>query len=196
MLNVCFERPLAIIRSEKTSTPSTSGKLSSSTSHSPNEMMSIHGITADSGKQREISLRQDIDTKQKKLSVLQQEATRTKEALQARLAIVATATEVHESLEDVKRRHKSPKPRWIRHRKNLQSVGNDTQQNRAHPEAVESLSSSKKMTTGCLRAAESRPHACSNPCEIQPGVSNGAQRYREGLSVAVEIKGPALATST
>lgn len=150
MLNVCFERPLAIIRSEKTSTQGTSGKVLSSASNSPAEIMSIHGITADSGKQREISLRHDIDSKQKKLSVLQQEAARTKEALQTRLATVATGTEVQESLEDIKRRHRAAQAALDKAQKELAECKQRYAVELTHPETLESSSSTKKMTIDAL----------------------------------------------
>jgi len=81
LLNVCFERPLAIIRSEKT-TAASQGKGSSSSPRSAAEILSIHGInidtTSSSQRQKEFALRQELEMKQKKLQMMQQEEVRTK----------------------------------------------------------------------------------------------------------------------
>ena len=86
MLNVCFERPLAIIRSEKTN-PSggatTQGK-SPSNKASSSEVFHLHGIQTSSPPiQREGIMRQDMEVKKKKLAVLQQEHSKAKDAMQA-----------------------------------------------------------------------------------------------------------------
>ena len=151
MLNVCFERPLAIIRSEKTSASSTAGKQSPSTASSAAEIMSMHGIAVDAGKQREALLRQDIDAKQKKLVVLQQEASRTKEALQARLAATSNAAEGHDALEDAKRRHRVAQATIDKVQKELTECKQRYAAEIAHPETANSSSSStKKMTVDAL----------------------------------------------
>jgi len=88
MLNVCFERPLAIIRSEKTNTlpgtstpgksPTAAGKASSS------EIFHLHGIqTSPPPMQREAVMRQDIEVKKKKLAFFQQEFTKAQDAVKA-----------------------------------------------------------------------------------------------------------------
>ena len=89
MLNVCFERPLAIIRSEKTSSSTPSGS-SSTVNKSPatkatSDIFSLHGIQSESSSpqaKRESLLKQDIEVKKKKLQILQQEMSKSKEVLQ------------------------------------------------------------------------------------------------------------------
>lgn len=80
MLNVCFERPLAIIRSEKTSTSGTSPQAKSPSSSAPADIFTLHGIKSDAQGQREMILRRDIDAKEKALQSLQQQVSKTKEA--------------------------------------------------------------------------------------------------------------------
>jgi hypothetical protein len=146
LLNVCFERPLAIIRSEKTSASKTAGN-TSGPSASAAEIMSMHGIAVDAGKQREVIMRQDIDSKQKKLLALQQEAARTKEVLQARL--VPSAAKTDDLLEDAKRRHRSAQATYDKAQKELNESKQRYAAERAHPEAADS-SSAKKMTVDAL----------------------------------------------
>lgn len=102
LLNVCFERPLAIIRSEKTS----SGQNDLlNTPQKTVDMLVMHGIAAEAadGRQNE-ALRRDIESKQKTLVALQQEVSRTKDALQAKLSSVASSDP---SVEEAKRNHKN-----------------------------------------------------------------------------------------
>lgn len=111
LLNVCFERPLAIIRSQKTaSSASKSSRISHPSPDNPNEILALHGILIDpatTSKQKELRLRQDIDVKQKKLHLLQQEAVRAKEAFQARAgAGVPSQADLQRSYEDAKRRNR------------------------------------------------------------------------------------------
>lgn len=112
MLNVCFERPLAIIRSEKTSSTSSgsSPSLKSPGSKTSTEMFSLHGIQIESSPkvQRESLLRQDIEVKKKKLQILQQDLAKTKEALQ-----VASGPSSHQEVpgnqEEAQKQHKQAK---------------------------------------------------------------------------------------
>lgn len=89
LLNVCFERPLAIIRSEKTASsaqsPGGSPPKASST-HSMKELYHTHGIhpLVVSPTPKETTLKQDFDAKKKKLTILQQDLARSKEALQGK----------------------------------------------------------------------------------------------------------------
>lgn len=85
MLNVCFERPLAIIRSEKTSSSSgASPSVKSNTTNASLELFHLHGIRTDapSSEQRESIMKQDLDLKKKQLASLQQDFNKSKEALQ------------------------------------------------------------------------------------------------------------------
>lgn len=89
MLNVCFERPLAIIRSEKTNPSASAGTpgRSPSSKTSTSEVFQLHGIqTSAPPIQREGILRQDMEVKKKKLAGLQQEHTKAKGAMQTATA--------------------------------------------------------------------------------------------------------------
>jgi len=114
LLNVCFERPLAIIRSEKVS-PGQNGL--ASTPKKSADMLVMHGVSEEvtGGKQNE-GLRRDIEVKQKSLTLLQQEATRTKEALQARLS---STTSTSAALDEAKRNHKTAQSAVDRGQKDL-----------------------------------------------------------------------------
>jgi hypothetical protein len=78
MLNVCFERPLAIIRSEKTIS---SGTASSAPTH---DLFLIHGIHSESTSpvHTESVLKQDMEAKKKKLQALQQAFQKAKDNTQ------------------------------------------------------------------------------------------------------------------
>jgi len=89
LLNVCFERPLAIIRSEKTASTAPSPGVSppmASNMQTTKELFYIHGIHPFlvSPTLKETTLKQDVDTKKKKLQVFQQDLARAKEALQVK----------------------------------------------------------------------------------------------------------------
>lgn len=148
LLNVCFERPLAIIRSEKTSASKSPGKSPGGTSAA--DIMSMHGITVDAGKQREALLRQDIDAKQKKLLLLQQEASRTKDALQARVSASSTGTESNDALEEAKRRHRMAQAALEKSQKELNESKQKYASEIAHPESADASSSTKKMSVDAL----------------------------------------------
>jgi transformation/transcription domain-associated protein len=109
LLNVCFERPLGIIRSEKaaSTTPSPGGyPTNPSGQQSMKELFSLHGIhpfTA-SPTQKEISLKQDVESKKKKLQILQQELNRAKEMLgkTSQAGSNAPPTEIEEAKKKLK----------------------------------------------------------------------------------------------
>lgn len=103
LINVCFERPLAIIRSEKTS----SGPTSST------ELLALHGIQLcpSPQSQKETSLRQELDKKKMKLQIFQQELVRTKEILKT---ATSSAQDSQPSLEDATRQHKIAKAAYDR----------------------------------------------------------------------------------
>ena len=108
LLNACFERPLAIIRSQKTAASSSGSSASrgnTTTPTKPTEILAMHGIITEpvpSSKQKEAILRQDIDLRQKKVVVLQQEVARTKEAMQAASSAGSSAIQ---EFEEAKKRH-------------------------------------------------------------------------------------------
>lgn len=147
LLNVCFERPLAIIRSEKTSASKMSSKQSKGASASVAEIMSIHGIAVGAGRQREALLRHDIDSKQKKLVILQQEATRTKETLQG---LLTNATEGKDKIDDAKKRHKAAQAAFEKCKKDLNEKKLMYAAELGQPESTEAASNTKKMTGDAL----------------------------------------------
>jgi transformation/transcription domain-associated protein len=92
LLNVCFERPLAIIRSEKTA--SSEGKKQGTTPEEVVGLLAMHGISADSSaakRQKESAARQDVESKQNNVRLLQSELSRWDDLLQARLAEKASS---------------------------------------------------------------------------------------------------------
>lgn len=104
LLNICFERPLAIIRSEKASSSggSVQPQISSMTTR---EILAIHGIRPDSSalRQKEALLRQDLDLKQKSWQILHQEATRTKDVLNAKISNPSSGSS---ELDEAQKQHK------------------------------------------------------------------------------------------
>jgi transformation/transcription domain-associated protein len=154
LLNVCFERPLAIIRSEKTASGSSGAGMSppkSSNSGSATELFVLHGIQPFSGPQphKEASLRQDFDEKKKKLQILQQELVRTNEALQARAS--ASVSEV----EEAKRKINIAKTAFDRGAKDFneskQRYAAEVAQSKAAPKSKQNdQSATKPMTTESL----------------------------------------------
>lgn len=82
LLNVCFERPLAIIRSEKGGSSSRSQPTSSP--RTAVDTLSMHGINIDlSGKK--MAMREEIKLKQGKLLATKRDETRTEENLKKRM---------------------------------------------------------------------------------------------------------------
>lgn len=104
LLNICFERPLAIIRLEKTS--STGSTVQPPTPlMTTREILAIHGIRPESSslRQKEALLRQEVDIKQKNLHILHQEATRTKEVLSSKIANPSSGSS---ELDEAQKQHK------------------------------------------------------------------------------------------
>jgi hypothetical protein len=109
LLNICFERPLAIIRSEKTAP---GGGLSPPGMMNTTELLLLHGIEPGSipPSQREGAVRQDIEARNKKLIILQQEFNRAQEFLQAKIAANTPANPSSKAvLDDAKRKHQIAK---------------------------------------------------------------------------------------
>jgi hypothetical protein len=82
LLNVCFERPLAIIRSEKGSSSSRSQP-----GNSPRtavDTLSMHGINIDLSSKK-TAMQQEMKTKQDKLLAIKRDETRTEESLRKRM---------------------------------------------------------------------------------------------------------------
>lgn len=126
LLNVCFERPLAIIRSEKAASsapsPGAASPLKSSNHLKDiNELFSLHGIqpfTA-SPTQAEIDLKQEIDIKKKKLQILQQDWVRAKQSLQGKTNQSGANPVPPSESEEAKRKVKVAKTAFDRGTKDL-----------------------------------------------------------------------------
>jgi hypothetical protein len=126
ILNVCFERPLAIIRSEKTSSGGVTPASKSPGRTTTAELFTLHGIKPDtpstSTAQTEARIRQDVEMKKKKLVVLQKDLNRAKEAVQAKTSASASgnsSAELHASLEESKRKQKLAKAAFDKGAKDL-----------------------------------------------------------------------------
>jgi transformation/transcription domain-associated protein len=83
LLNVCFERPLAIIHSEKSSGGVSGAGVSPIRSTNSEEVLLLHGIQPHAGPQhqREAVLLREVEAKQRKLKVLQQEIVKWKDTI-------------------------------------------------------------------------------------------------------------------
>lgn len=114
LLSVCFERPLAIIRSEKKVSEASPQK---APMMNTSELLFVHGIkpTFIPPTQREVVLRQDVEVKNKKLIILQQEFNRAQEFLQAKVAANSSGdTYAKAAIDDAKRRHQIAKVAYER----------------------------------------------------------------------------------
>ena len=116
VLNVSFERPLAIIRSEKASVSgaSPSKALKSDTSLA---LYGIHPFPSRTQNQRETMLLRELSAKDKKLRILQQEFLKAKELVQLRGAAGSgkNATPAAKAaFEEAKKKHKMTKSTFDR----------------------------------------------------------------------------------
>jgi transformation/transcription domain-associated protein len=127
LLNVCFERPLGIIRSDQASSKSAVDSTQAASPSSVSEILALHGIrigpTAQKRDSEEILL-QDIEAKQKKVQSFQKEVSRTKELLQTRLASKLIGPELHRALEEARMQQKVAQTALEREMKDL----NDSKQ--------------------------------------------------------------------
>lgn len=113
LLNVCFERPLAIIHSEKASNAS-GPTVSPSSSPKNDEILALHGVQPFPGpqNQKEAALLRELDAKHKKLRILQQEAAKARDNLQSKGGAVGasvTSPEAKAALEEAKKQLKIAK---------------------------------------------------------------------------------------
>lgn len=110
ILNVCFERPLAIVRLEKTSTGG-GGMVASKGSTS--ELLALHGLESTDGSKaaKEIRLRQDLERKKRNVQALKQEVAHAQELVQSKSAAadVNSSPDMRASLEEAKRQLKAAK---------------------------------------------------------------------------------------
>ncbi|KAL7534798.1 hypothetical protein ACHAXR_010621, partial [Thalassiosira sp. AJA248-18] len=115
LLNVCFDRPLAIIRSEKTS--ATEGRpISSSLS-----VYGIDGCNSPSAQRKLEVARQDIEMKKKSLALKTQEEAKSQKVLQSKTVddpklsdYQATAQAAHEAVERAKRGLEEARSNYVR----------------------------------------------------------------------------------
>ena len=83
LLNVCFERPLSIIRSEKGAASSSSRSQPANSPRTAVDTLSMHGINIDLSSKKQ-ALQQEIKLKQDKLQAAKREETKAGENLQKR----------------------------------------------------------------------------------------------------------------
>ena len=123
VLNVSFERPLAIIRSEKASVTgaSPSKALKNDTSL---PLYGIHPFPNRIQSQKEIMLLRDISTKEKRLRILRQEVLKAKEYLQIRNRGKNATAEAKAAFEDAKKKHMIAKTAFDRGLREVTEVKN------------------------------------------------------------------------
>lgn len=115
LLNVAFERPLNVVRSEKNS----AGVGSPTKSSKDDDFLALHGIKPFPGpkNQKQAALLRDVEAKQKKLRILQQELSKARDALQARATAVqvsAPTAELEVALDEAKKQQKIAKTAYER----------------------------------------------------------------------------------
>ncbi len=152
LLNVCFERPLAIIRSEKTAStaPSPGGYPSNSSSpENMKELFGLHGIYpfTSSPTQKEINLKQEIEAKKKKLNVLQQELNRAKEGLQGKTNQAGSNPPPTSEIEEAKKKLKIAKIAFDRGSKDYNEARQKYASEMAEINAKESLQAQDNLAT-------------------------------------------------
>lgn len=106
LLNICFERPLAIIRSEKVSGGASMAGFSPNRLANNEEMLSIHGIQPYTAPQDEADLLREVESKQKKLKFLQQEMAKWKDVINEKTGLGGAsnvATDPKTTLDEAKR---------------------------------------------------------------------------------------------
>ena len=155
LLNVCFERPLGIIRSEQASaSKSTADSSQPASSHSVSEILGLHGIRIGSStlkRDSEEILLQDIEVKQKKVHAVQKEVSRAKGNLQEKLAGKVVNTESHRVLDEARMKQKAAQASLDKAIKDL----NDSKQRYA-AEFAQSMNEGDKEAEG-----KDAPHAMS-----------------------------------
>ena len=153
LLNVCFERPLAIIRSEKNQPVSSGMSPAKAMGSASNlDILFLHGIQPLSGpppSQNELLLRQEVETKKKRLLILQQTLSKATETMKSRTASAAGKSAATEgpSVEEVKKQHKIAKSAYERGAREL----NDSKQ-RYSAEVAQSMASSKSPNDPSITA--------------------------------------------
>lgn len=123
LLNISFERPLAIIRSEKASVTGTSPSkaLKSETSLS---LYGIHPFPNRVQSQKEVMLLRDISAKEKRLRILRQDFLKAKDYLQLRARGKNGPPEAKAAFEDAKKKHNSAKAAFERCAREVADVKN------------------------------------------------------------------------
>ena len=115
ILNVCFERPLAIVRLEKTSTGAGGMVISKA---STSELLTLHGLQSSDASRaaKELRLRQELEMRKKKAHALKQELVRMQEVVQSKSASpeINSSPDIRASLEEAKRQLKGAKGAYER----------------------------------------------------------------------------------
>lgn len=107
LLNVCFERPLAIIRSEKSNNGLTrSLNTSSSPRFNSTDTLTMHGIITDVPNKK-AALEQQIKLKEEKLKVVKKEESKTKDLLDKEINLSQdnTSVEKQKTIDSLKQKH-------------------------------------------------------------------------------------------
>ena len=149
LINVCFERPLAIIRasaesSSSSTTPGTSplGKSPGGTQLKPTEILRLHGIRIEPNnlahRQQELVLRQNVETKAKKLQLLKKEETR----INARVAAASASsgenkgTTLAELAKQLKHSHSAQKKAGVQLQRSKQAYSAEVAKNHAEAQKM------------------------------------------------------------
>ncbi len=153
VLNVSFERPLAIIRSEKASVAGASpSKALKSDLSLP--LYGIHPFPNRTQSQKEVMLLRDIGSKEKKLQILKKEFLKAKEYLQARAAagrVKNSTPDAKSAFEEAKKKYSMAKAAFD---KGVREVA-DAKNSYASVHAGEVMKSNMKMK----RSQESSPNS-------------------------------------
>lgn len=124
-LNICFERPLGIIRADQASSAKSSATpTSEKATNSPNlpEILALHGVStgpASAKRDAEEFLRQDVEVKEKRVQAAQNDVACSKEQLKARLATKVVSDESHKALEEARVQQKIAQAALDRAQKDL-----------------------------------------------------------------------------
>lgn len=111
-LNICFERPLGIIRADQASSSKASTPSKTASSPSVPEILALHGITTGSAlmkKDRGSGLQEELEKKQKRVQAAQKDLARIEEQLKARLSTKVVGPESHGALEETRTQQKEAK---------------------------------------------------------------------------------------
>lgn len=153
LLNVCFERPLSIIRSEKGASSSASRSQPANSPRTAADTLSMHGINIDLSSKKQ-AMQQEIKTKQDKLQAAKKEESKAGENFQKRSKDLASANPTEKRLATTAQGRLTKAKRLV---ENLQKEVNVLQADykkkfpvEKSPSADESKQSPKSMTLDTL----------------------------------------------